>query len=313
MIPATAHFIWFGPEFPWVNALSMRSAATRGGFTRVVLHHADDLSGTQWWPWLTQTPGFEARVVDPEALFARCGPRGPALWALFGQLEQPAAKANMIRAAILYAEGGVYLDLDTVTLRHVDDYRRRAEVFCGQEHIALPHNVAHSRSPRVLAGAGVRLAVRDAMRRLPNGWRLFRRVDRRYHLAANNAVFAAEPGHAFVDALLGGMVEMPRERQLVRFALGTHLLQQTLQAYDGDGVEVHHPDAFYPLPPEISEHWFRATRTPALGVVLAGDTRIVHWYASVRTRSVVPQIDPAYVRRNARTQLFSAMALPFVE
>jgi hypothetical protein len=312
MIPATAHFIWFGPQFPWVNALSMRSAALRGGFEKVVLHHSDDLTGTPWWSWLEDTPGFEARMVTPEAVFARCGARGFALWALFKLLDQPAAKANMIRAAILYAEGGVYLDLDTVTLRHVDDYRARAQVFCGREHIALPHNVAHSRSPRVLAGAGVRLAVRDAMRRLPNGWRLFRKVDGRYHLAANNAVFAAEPGHPFVDELLRGMVEMSPERQLVRFALGTHLLQQTLQAFDGPGVEVHHPDAFYPLPPEISEHWFRPTRTPALGAVLAGDTRIVHWYASVRTKRVVPQIDPAYVRRHARTQLFSAMALPFV-
>ena len=46
--------------------------------------------------------------------------------------------------------------------------------------------------------------------------------------------------------------------------------------------------------------------------IFSGDTRIVHWYASVRTKKIVPQIDPAYVRRNARTQLFSALALPFV-
>lgn len=313
MIPATAHFIWFGPQFPWVNALSMRSAAVRGGFTKVVLHHSDDLSTTPWWGWLQDTPGFEPRLVDPESVFLACGERGPALWALFQQLEQPAAKANMIRAAILYAEGGVYLDLDTVTLRDVDDFRARAEVFCGREHIALPHNVARSKSPVVLAGAGVRLAVRDAMRRLPDGWRLFRKVESRYFLAANNAVFAAEPGHAFVEQLLRSMVEMSPERQLVRFALGTHLLQETLQSFVGPGVEVHHPDAFYPLPPEISEHWFRATRTPAVGAVLTADTRIVHWYASVRTKKVVPQIDPAYVRRNARTQLFSAMALPFLD
>ncbi len=290
----------------------MRSAALRGGFERVVLHYSDDLSGTPWWPWLEETPGFVARRVEPERIVTACGPSGESLYSLFRKLEQPAAKANMIRAAILYAEGGVYLDLDTVTLRNVDDFRARASVFCGHEHIALPHNVVRSRSPRVLAGAGVRLAVRDAMRRLPRGWRFFRRLEGRYHLAANNAFFAAAPQHPFVGQLLQGMVDMPPERQLVRFALGTHLLQETLIAFDGDGVEVHPPEAFYPLAPEISEHWFRTTANPAVGAVLSGDTRIVHWYASVRTKKIVPQIDPAYVRRHARTQLFSAMAMPFV-
>ena len=40
-------------------------------------------------------------------------------------------------------------------------------------------------------------------------------------------------------------------------------------------------------------------------------TRLVHWYGSVETKHLVPQIDPEYVRKNASTQLFSALALPF--
>lgn len=313
MIPALAHFIWFGTALPWVHALSIQSAAARGGFERVILHHADDLSDNPWWEALLATERFEARRLDPEAAFTATGPRGPQLAALFKRLTQPAARANMVRAALLYAQGGVYLDLDTVTLKPLDDLRHQAAVFCGEEAIVLPHEIATSRSPGILAAAGVRLAVRDVLRRAPDGWRAWRKVEGRYHRAVNNAVLACEPEHAFVEELLDRMVTMDPQRQLVRFALGTHLLQQTVTSYKGDDLTVHDPEVFYPLPPEISEHWFRQTKNPRLDDVLSPRTSVVHWYASVRTRDIVPQITPEYVRRHADTQLFSAMALPFIK
>jgi hypothetical protein len=75
---------------------------------------------------------------------------------------------------------------------------------------------------------------------------------------------------------------------------------------------VHPPRVFYPLGPEISEHWFRKVSSADLNDVLWPETLLVHWYASVRTKHILPLIDPAYVRQNAKTQLFSALALPFV-
>lgn len=312
MIPGIAHFIWFGTALPWAHVLSIQSAAARGGFERVVLHHADDLSASPWWPALLSTPGFEARPLDPRAVLHQAGPHGPELSRLFDRMNKPAAKANMVRAALLYQEGGVYLDLDTVTIKSLTPLRQEAAVFCGEEHIALPHDVAHNRSPGVLVAAGLRLAARDVLRRLPDGWRHFRHIEGFYHRAVNNAVFASAPEHPFVAELLRRMIVMDPAQQMVRFALGTHLLQKVVRDYDGDDLRVHAPPAFYPLPPEISEHWFRPTPALALDEALLPETCVVHWYASVRTKHIVPRIDPEHVRRHAHEELFSALALPFL-
>jgi hypothetical protein len=109
------------------------------------------------------------------------------------------------------------------------------------------------------------------------------------------------------------MAKVPRSRQLVRYELGTTLLQATLADYRGGDVAVHDPEVFYPLGPEISEHWFRLTEDPRPSEIVGPTTRVVHWYASVRTRRVVRDADPDYVRRHAPHQLFSALVLPWLD
>ena len=311
MIPSTAHFIWFGTALPWAHALALVSAAQRGGFDRVVLHHEDALTSTPWWGWLGEHDAFEARRLDAQALLGAVPDLGGRLADLFAELKQPAARANMVRAAILASEGGVYLDLDTVTLTDFDAIRARGGFFCGLETIAWPAHVRTSRNPIAWAGALARGGWRDLHRRAPDGWRRFRRAERRYPKAANNAVVGSEPGHAFVCALLDGMLALSPERQRVRFALGTHLLRQTLASAKTPGVIVYPPSVFYPLGPEISEHWFRSGSGPASEMV-HDDTVVVHWHASVRTREIVPRIDPAWVQENAADVPFAALAAPFV-
>jgi len=310
MIPATAHFIWFGPRLPFIYMVGIRSAAVRGGFERVVLHHHDDLSESPHWEYLLATPRFEARRLDPDALPQMHDDLGRALLTLFRQLEQPAARANLMRAAILAHEGGVYLDTDTLTWRDLTPLRRGATVFCGDEHIALPAAIKRSRNPFLLARAGFQMGVRDLFRRLRGGWRPFRPFERRMPKAVNNAVFGCEAGHPFVIELLQRMVRMPAERRLVRFALGTHLLQEMVADYAGEGLVVHPPAAFYPLGPEISQHWFRQGTGDTSEEMLSAETYIIHWYASVRTKAVVPTLDPVTIRAGAdKTALCRAASL----
>lgn len=310
MIPPRAHLIWFGKRLPWVHALAVRSAAERGGFARVVLHHADELESGPGPEALRGESRIELRRLDPPAIFGELGPLAGPLVEVYAELTAPAAKANVLRAALLAVEGGVYLDTDTVTVRSFEGLRR-AGAFCGVEPLALPFQVRRSRSPLVWAAAGLRLLVRDLLRRWPGGYRAFRRLERWYPAAPNNAVLGAEPGHPFVVELLCRMIECPRERRRVRFALGTHLLGETVASAERGEVRLLPPETFYPLPPEISEHWFRVGRRPPLAEVLPAETVAVHWYASVRTARLVPLIDPAYVLAHADRQLFSALALPF--
>lgn len=311
-IPSLAHFVWFGRAFPWVNFLAIQSAAERGEFDHVYLHHQDDLSEREPFRALARLPNVTTRRLDPLAILERCPGYGPKLVDLFRDLEKPAARANVIRAAVLHQEGGIYLDLDTVTIRSLRPLRE-AGAFCGAEHIAWPSNVVWSGRPDRIALAALRMGARLAYREIPNGWRPFRKIEKTFPAAVNNAVLGATPGHAILEDLLDRMIAMPAWRRRVRFALGTHLLQKVVAEYRGSDFVVHPPAVFYPLGPEISQHWFRKTSDVALEEVLRPETRVVHWYASVATQELMPRIDPDYVRAHASSQLFSALALPFVE
>lgn len=309
MIPPVAHFIWLGPAWPWTHLLAVRSAARRGGFERIVVHRSDDSDGSPWWDETLREPGVEARRLEPGAVFGATGERALQLADLYSRLSEPAGRANVLRAAILWAEGGTYLDVDTVTVRSLTPLRERAGVFCGAERLVFPGHVRRSLDPRVRAKALALTALRDAFRRMPDGWKWFRLIEGSYPTAANNAVFAAEPEHAFVGDLLDRMLAVPAKRQTVRFALGTHLLQTAVREYARRDLEVHEPEVFYPLGPEISEHWFRMRdELPPLDEVLLEDTRVVHWYASVRTKRPAAQLEPGWVRANAGRQLISALA-----
>jgi hypothetical protein len=106
---------------------------------------------------------------------------------------------------------------------------------------------------------------------------------------------------------LRAMLVVTPERLLEAYALGPDLLQDVVGEDRPEDLVVHDPRVFYPLPPEISEHWFRARDTVQLDAVLSAETRVVHWYASVRTKSRVAQIDPAYIAEHRKHQLYSAL------
>jgi glycosyl transferase-like sugar-binding protein len=304
LIPKVAHFIWLGPELLWVHRLALVSAAKHGGFERVLLHH-DGTLDARALEGLAATPGVELAVLDAPGLVEAAG--GSALVECYRELTTPAARVNVLRMALLAERGGVYLDTDTVTLRSFAPLLERGGVFCGTERLVFP-GVQSSWLARLHPAALARMAARDAFRRLPGGYAGFRAVERFYPTAVNNAVLGAEPGHALVRELVARAVRLPTARRRVRYALGTHLLQAVVRDFGGADLAVLPPPVFYPLGPEISEHWFRERKAVELDSVIAPETLLVHWYASVRTRSYVSHLDLAFVRTHASTQLFAALA-----
>lgn len=312
MIPGDAHFVWIGRSLPFTHLVALRSAVAAGGFERVFFHHTDDLAGCRFWPALTARAGVIARRLSPRELFAGHR-RQDALAQLYERLEQPAAKSNLLRVALLRRYGGVYLDLDTVTVRPLSDLRQKYDFFCGEEVLVFPERLRALPDPLGYAAALCRHGVRDVLRRLPDGWRTFRRIEHHYPRAVNNAIVGAAAGHPNLDRLLSGMLALPEKEQLVRYALGTSLFQRLVPTFEhAASTLVLPPRAFYPLGPEISQHWFRERERADVRDVLGKDTRVVHWYASVRTRRVVSRIDPDYVRARADRQWFSQLALPHV-
>jgi hypothetical protein len=312
MIPRNAYFIWFGSEVPWTHVLALRSAASAGGFDDIVLYHTDDLSRSRHWSELRRVPRLTLERFEPLPLLRSLGPQAGELALLYQKLEKPAAQANMIRIAILYRNGGVYLDMDTITLRSLRDLCNRASVFCGEERLVFPATLSPIRNPAAYAAAIGRTVLRDGLRRLPEGWRWFRRIEHRYPTAVNNAVLGCQARHPFLERMLNAMLALNPRRQTRRYALGTALLQRVVAAYPDSDLLKLPPPVFYPLGPEISEHWFRLRSRADPSEVVSPDTRVVHWYASVRTGRIVKQIDPNWIRRHAAHQWFSALALPHV-
>ena len=307
-IPARLHFCWIGSTLPWAYVFAAMSAAERGELSEIVLHHTEALEPGEPLRALRRAAGVRLARIDALAHLTRTGAAlglGDGLALLYRRHDDPVIRSDILRAAILYSNGGLYADLDTVTVASLRPLLNTS-AFVASEFIVWPPAARRSRSFSMLARHLPLDLLRKALRWLPDGWRLFRRVERLYCRGVNNAVMGAEAGSPVLASYLQAMAALPPERSARRYALGPHLLAEIV-AQRPDGLTVQPPPVFSPLPPEISEHWFRTVRTPRLAQVLSPETRIVHWYASVRTRARVALIDPGTVRRHRDHQLYSAL------
>ncbi len=273
------------------------------------LHHTDVLDEDAALAALIQSPRVRLSRVDPVAYLREAGQKlgiKDGLTAIYDRLEYPAARSFVLRAAILYLEGGLYLDMDTLTTKSLLPLLNTRQ-FVGCEFIIWPHFARTSRSPALWARSLTLDLIRKMMRRTPHGWRLFRLVEHFCYRGINGAVMGAEAKSPLLEDYLRAMLTVPPERQSQPYALGPDLLQEVIDRYVRDDLTIQEPHVFYPLPPEISEHWFRIGRNVRLDAVLSAETRVVHWYASVRTKSRVALIDPDYVRKHRDNQLYSAL------
>jgi hypothetical protein len=231
---------------------------------------------------------------------------------LFTELESPATRANLLRLAVLWQHGGVYLDTDTITVKDLSLLREH-QGFCGQEPVALPGELVGSLHPVRWAAAGLRLLARDVCARLPDGPDRFRRIEHLYAWAVNNAVLAACPENALLTDAFSVIAAMPAARQRRRFALGTHLLQRLTSNRSSRDMEVLPPAYFYPLGPEISVHWFRDDSARRLDDLLAPETHVVHWYSSVEERVGIRGIDEAWILAHRDSSAFARLAAPYLD
>ena len=307
-IPARVHFCWIGPQLSWAYAFALLSAAAQAGMDEVVLHHTDELEEGAVLTALRSTAGMRLERIDARDLLAQAGAKlglSGVLADIYANLASPAQRSDVLRAAILYLQGGIYLDLDTITvasLRPLLD----APQFIGTEYIAWPHWVRSSRSWKVLAKHLALDVLRSGLRVCPGGWRGFRHVEHWYFKGINGAVMGGPAGAPLFAADLTAMAALPPARRSEPYALGPDLLQSLVGQFSGAELVIHEPGVFYPLAPEISTHWFRSGVTN-LDLALRPETLVVHWYASVRSKPYVALIDPDHVRAQRYTQLYSAL------
>jgi hypothetical protein len=315
-------FVWFGRVLPAFARIAITSALRHNPDARVSLFHGDPVSDSGW---LARETRLDLRPVSIEALLEAvaqvpASESGAApldtqrLEQLWNALSAPAARSNLVRLLALYAEGGVYLDTDTITLRCLRPLLDRS-AFCGTEHILWPKHKFRPSHPHFWLCGPALMALRYMLAHVPYGFRLQRRLLPWYDVAVNNAVLGFAKGHVLLERALRRATQLDPRQWTKRFRLGTHLLQETLGSRDrppGASIDLLSPGHFYPLGPVTSLHYLRRyADAPALARELVGEQAyVVHWYASVAN---LARRDERYIRKHANRVIFAHLCRPMVE
>lgn len=316
-LPSTAHLVWTGSTLAPVAWLTAVATLERAELERVVLHtETPELHDDVLVRDLARR-GVEVRPLDLPALLRAVEVDGldvARLLALVADLQQPAARANLVRLALLEREGGIYLDTDAPPLRSLRPLLALPG-FAGLEHVALPVRTLDSRSPLPWLRAGALMAVRELCARGDAGERAFGRVERFFDPSVNNAVLGAAPGNPTIARVLLAAAALPDDVARKRYRLGTKLLESVTQNRDSAAMTMLPPAAFYPYGPEMSWHLFRSRALPAdfdLARQLP-QTFAVHLYDSVLRRRTGQSLDGRWLRAHRDDTMVGRLVAPWID
>jgi len=303
MIPNRIFFIWFGNKLPLATGLAILSAKQVQKPEETILYAESSLSG-EGYDLIKDEPGITFKKID-DSIFADLGDNG-VCGRLFHILKSPASKVNLLRLALLYKEGGVYLDTDTITVKPWNDLLQ-CKGFCGLEPVAFPQELYHSKNPFFYILACIRFLWRFLCVYLPRGEQIFRLTEKFYSMCANNAVLGSEAKNLFFEKVFAAINEMEEKEQLKHYRLGTHLLQKVTGNKSSEIMKMLPPAYFYPVGPDISVHLFRKGSAKRLDKILLPQTRIVHWYNSVEKVYLRQQLNLKWIESHP-TSAFAKLA-----
>nr|XP_018672647.1 uncharacterized protein LOC100177951 [Ciona intestinalis] len=139
-VPNSVHVIWFGEglKFTFYNYLALRSMASLQRPKRIVFHYSiEKPSGPHWERAVREIPCLAFKKTDePTSVLGI-------------QLDQPIARTDAARIEILIKYGGIYIDLDVITLKNFDELRK--------------YPVTMGRSVEVAFSMGILLAEKNSL------------------------------------------------------------------------------------------------------------------------------------------------------
>jgi hypothetical protein len=283
MIPNRVFFIHLGDNLPWRAGLAILSARQVQKAEETVLYVENEISG-EGFDLIKNDSGILLKHLDEENLFSDLGDNGICS-RLYKILPSLAAKADLLRLALLYKEGGVYLDTDTITVRPWNDLLQY-KGFCGKEPLAFPQKLLdfpHTKSanPFLYLIAGLRYAYSFLCANIPCGEQVFRLAERFFNLGASNAILAFEAKNKLLEKAFAAINEMDEKERLWRFRIGPRLFQQLTKNKSSEDVEVLPPAYFYPVSPNVIRHIFSKGSAKRLNKIILPQTRVVHWYNGI--------------------------------
>ncbi|VDA99439.1 hypothetical protein S1OALGB6SA_507 [Olavius algarvensis spirochete endosymbiont] len=320
MIPNQAHFIWIGSNFPWLYYLSVYSAVKNGGFDKIFVHHKYLGADEKWFYELGRLPGVVLQELDFDKVFSS---DNRLLFHLGKQRDlierNPLIQSDILRYAVLYLYGGVYLDLDIVVLRSLKELLLRTSktAFLGREKILFPEYILHPTSIRdrlKKVRSLLLVKLRNICEKIPHGYALYNRLGA-YVPTVNGAVFGSEKSGSFVTGVIEKLNHYGAMEMNIPLKPGPFSLQEAVANPDmADSVDILQPDYFYPSAPGLTKHLFR--RYKRVDIDKFCDLSIsyaIHWYSSSSTfrTSSIQDIDCEYFKDN--NVLFGSMLQKYVD
>lgn len=285
-------YVWSGLDFPYLNLVSIKSVLEHHPDADITIAIVGDLPGTHWFECLIDFPQVKISEVDPSALFRALPDDLREVGDVYQRLATSAlsARSNLIRYALLYLYGGIYLDFDTVIVRPFEE-QLNFDSFIGEELVwaddetrlhgerfiyLAPRNIVWALShcamwvdSHVFAG---RLGVARLLSRTFRVWS---------QQQLNNAVIGSVAGGDFLRHVLRNAIHADHT---IRYATGPTLVDQVAK-WHPESVEVLPSDIFYCVPPGQSYRFFfdRRLQIPSSAV-------LVHFAASNHPQ-IVHQVD----------------------
>lgn len=294
-VPARVHFLWTGPGFGLAQRLAVESVLVSNGELDVVLHLIEEQAQRDDDPHvaaLARWPRCALRRCTPQQVLAPCDDAAGTLWQTYRRIPARAAsaKSNLLRYAVLWQEGGIYLDLDVLVVRSLTPLRTH-ECTLGTELVwrADEARVAGQLAPWMIAPSlafAAALALRRGevavdklggrAARAPARWH--RWLEQRWSAAQpNNAVIAAAPQARFVAELLE---RAPVVDATVRFRLGPTLVTEVARQHP-EAVRLLPPEVLYFVPPSQSFRFFTEAQ-----LALPAEALLIHYVSSNHRREL---------------------------
>lgn len=267
----------------------MKSLALAESDVEINVHFIGNISESGYVHELRNVPGVVVNVFDPLSVLMQLEDEFPGIVDFFNSLPEGAlsAQSNVLRYAVLWLFGGVYLDFDTFVLQPFGDLRGGSD-FLGVEE------VWKGDSRRVVGDSSVYFdsqtwhwAMSWCARRLDSqffGGRLnlsqyLSRTDENWKvLQANNAVMGMEPQSPFLRIVLSRLSDCSLT---VRYSTGPTLVNFVSLEHP-ELVQLLHPSEFYFVAPGES---FRLFEDLKLTVPLSA--RVIHFVSSNHRKVVM--------------------------
>lgn len=292
LIPNQYFYIWTGSSFPYLNLLAVKSLLLADNSATAVVYIVGPEPQNEIFENLRDLERVSIVGIEPEGIFSQLPSDIKGVGTIFHKIPESSASArsNILRYALLYLHGGVYLDFDTVVTRSLSDLAVH-QCFIGEE------NVWVGDEDRVAGKWWVCVYPRNLfwlaswlLRRADSAWfsgklhiaRALEKTDAIWSKKQpNNAVMGAVATSPFIRELLLACLDTDFT---VRYATGPTLVSQ-VAAHFPHLVSVLPVNYFYSVAPGESFRLF-ADRT----LTLPPEAYLIH-YAASNHKKLIPTID----------------------